>query len=98
MACSALKRSYREAISEQAPRVVYVYLNVPRGILLERLEDRIGHFMPPALLDSQLAELEPLEAGDRGVTVRGEDPVDVVASHAIEALTNSGFADSPARR
>ncbi|MCA1737043.1 MAG: gluconokinase [Actinobacteria bacterium] len=98
VACSALKRSYREAISEHAPRVLCVHLNVPRRILQERLEDRSGHFMPPALLDSQLSALEPLEASERGVTVDGEDPVEVVASHAIEALINGGFFDSPARR
>ena len=68
MACSALKRHYRELIRDAAPETVFVHLHGSRELLAERMGARTGHFMPTALLDSQLATLE--EPGeDEGVTV-----------------------------
>jgi gluconokinase len=60
LACSALKHSYRQMLRPDiaAPgEVRFVYLDVPRAVLEERLRTRHGHFAPPALLDSQLATL-----------------------------------------
>ena len=57
--CSALKRSYRDLLrSVGAADVHFVYLKATRAILVERLANRRDHFMPPALLDSQLTTLE----------------------------------------
>jgi gluconokinase len=61
LACSALKESYRHALRPaNAPpgAVRFVYLDVPREVLDERLRTRDGHFAPPELLGSQLATLE----------------------------------------
>ena|SRR6267143_2244516 len=59
VSCSALKRSYRDLLrSLGAPDVRFVYLAGGRALLAERMANRPGHFMPPALLDSQLAILE----------------------------------------
>ena len=58
LACSALKRSYRERLTVDAARQRWVYLHAPRELLAQRLARRRGHFMPPALLDSQLETLE----------------------------------------
>ncbi|MFY0563498.1 gluconokinase [Archangium lansingense] len=58
LACSALKRSYREQLSVDAARQRWVYLHAPRELIAERLKARRGHFMPQALLDSQLLALE----------------------------------------
>lgn len=57
--CSALKAAYRDLLQNGEPRVQFVFLTGPRQVLEKRLKDRRGHFMPPALLDSQLATLEP---------------------------------------
>jgi gluconokinase len=62
LACSALRRGYRAAlVPPDAPpgRVRLVHLDVPRAVLAARLTARAGHFAGPALLDSQLAALEP---------------------------------------
>ncbi len=61
VACSALKRAYRDILRAAAPEgdLQFVFLQGPRPVLAERLSGRRGHFMPPALLDSQLATLEP---------------------------------------
>ena len=57
--CSALKRRYRDLLrSSGDARVQFVYLAGTRELLAERMANRRGHFMPPALLDSQLDTLE----------------------------------------
>jgi carbohydrate kinase (thermoresistant glucokinase family) len=58
LACSALKQAYRDALWADRPRMRLVYLEGSRDLLAARLAARAGHFMPPALLDSQLATLE----------------------------------------
>ncbi|MFM9876658.1 MAG: gluconokinase [Rhodoglobus sp.] len=69
IACSALKRSYRDAIRRAAPEVTFVHLEGSREEFAQRTAARSGHFMPPALLDSQLATLEPLQAEEVGFAV-----------------------------
>ena len=69
MACSALRRRYRDAIAVEAPAVVFVELHGSRELLAERMGAREGHFMPLALLDSQLAALESLDEDETGVRV-----------------------------
>jgi gluconokinase len=59
LTCSALKASYRALLAADDPRVKFVYLTAPRTVIETRLKNRRGHFMPPTLLDSQLATLEP---------------------------------------
>ncbi|GAA3803066.1 gluconokinase, GntK/IdnK-type [Cellulomonas soli] len=60
VACSALRRGYRDVLREAAPEVRFVHLAGTREQLAARLTSRVDHFMPAALLDSQLATLEPL--------------------------------------
>ncbi|WP_258067242.1 gluconokinase [Arthrobacter sp. GMC3] len=86
VACSALKRSYRDAIRHQAPDTVFVHLDGSRDILSTRLEGRSGHFMPAGLLDSQLAILEPLGADEACVVLDISAPVDALVSAAVVRL------------
>jgi len=66
-ACSALRRIHRERLRDAAGRNLrFVFLRVKRATLAERLTARKHHFMPPSLLDSQLATLEN-PAGEDGV-------------------------------
>ncbi|HET8878609.1 MAG TPA: gluconokinase [Arthrobacter sp.] len=92
LACSALKRSYRDAIREQAPDTVFLHLHGSKEVLGSRLEGRSGHFMPPTLLDSQLATLEPLEADEAGLVIDVAPPVDQAVT---EALTGISFYGHP---
>ena len=67
VACSALKKAYREIIRRADPSVRFVFLEGPRELLAARLAARSsGHFMPPSLLQSQLDTLEPLEPDESG--------------------------------
>ena len=58
LACSALKRSYRDRLRALAGRVDFVMLVVPEDVIRKRLEARSGHFFPAGLLASQWADLE----------------------------------------
>lgn len=60
LTCSALKRSYRQLLSEAEGRVLFIHLHGGADLINERMRGREGHFMPPTLLPSQLATLEPL--------------------------------------
>ena len=86
MACSALKRIYRDMIRAAAPDTVFVLLSVPRETLSDRVANRPGHFMPVTLLDSQLETLEPLGADETGVVVDSEGGVEATAERALERL------------
>lgn len=86
IACSALKRSYRDAIRAAAPAARFVHLVVPRAVLGDRVASRPAHFMPASLVDSQLETLEPLEADEPGVLVDSEGGVAATADRAVAAL------------
>ncbi len=58
VSCSALKRAYRDMIRAEGGAVRFVFLRGERSLIAERLAARKGHYMPPALLDSQFAALE----------------------------------------
>ena len=70
-ACSALKRSYRDLLRARCGDLTFVYLSLTRDQLLERLAHRQGHFMPPSLLDSQFAALEPPGGDECSIVVDG---------------------------
>jgi len=59
MTCSALKAAYRDRLQDGDARIQFVHLTGPRALVEARLKARKNHFMPPTLLDSQLATLEP---------------------------------------
>ena len=86
VACSALKRAYRDAIREQEPRTVFVYLEGSQELLGARLSRREDHFMPAGLLDSQFAALDPLQHDEAGVVVGVEDAPQSIAATAEARL------------
>lgn len=65
--CSALKRSYRDVLRRDA--VTFVHFAGERQLILDRMLRRQGHFMPPTLLDSQFATLEPLGPDERSIEI-----------------------------
>ena len=66
LACSALKRRYRERLRAASPGVRFIFLAIEPNAALERVSSRPGHFFSPTLMDSQFAALEP-PAGESGV-------------------------------
>jgi len=96
--CSALKRSYRSAIIGGRSDVVLVYLEGPQALIARRIGARRGHFMPPSLLASQFADLQPPAASEDAIVVDVDQPVaaqvdDIVAELALRR----GVAAHPPR-
>lgn len=87
IACSALKRSYRDRIRLRAEDVKFVFLDGSREVLAERMQSRKNHFMPLSLLDSQLATLEPLQSDEEGIRLNFEMPIEQIVD-AVERLFN----------
>ncbi|MDO3647963.1 gluconokinase [Nocardia mangyaensis] len=85
VACSALRRAYRDRLRAGAPEAYFVHLAAGRDELLRRMAGRHGHFMPTILLDSQLATLEPLEPDEPGVTLDALASPGVLVHEAIDA-------------
>jgi gluconokinase len=84
--CSALRRTYRDVLRRGHPSVWFVHVNTSPAALRGRVAGRAGHYMPPSLLDSQLATLQPLEPDEAGLTISGESHPDDVAERVLEAL------------
>jgi gluconokinase len=82
---SALKRRYRDVLRTGGD-VWFLHLDGPRELIAERMRHRSGHFMPVALLDSQLADLEPLETDERGAIVDITRPPGEIVRTALDAL------------
>ncbi|WP_285504933.1 gluconokinase [Actinokineospora sp. NBRC 105648] len=87
--CSALKRTYRDLLRQATDDVWFVHLDGPREVLADRMSHRSGHFMPTSLLDSQLADLEPLTDDERGVRLDIRSAPDELAGAALAAEERS---------
>ncbi|MEV6733472.1 MULTISPECIES: gluconokinase [unclassified Streptomyces] len=95
VACSALKRAYRDELRGAAPGVWCLYLALDRDTARARVSRRTGHFMPPRLVDSQFEILEPLEPDEPGATVDATAGPEVTMARARRAV--AGFGRGPAR-
>ena len=87
--CSALKRSYREALIEGRANVRVLYLRASAEVIEEHLAKRTGHFMPPTLLDSQLHTLEEPTADEHPITVQVTGSIDETVEDILKAMKES---------
>jgi gluconokinase len=83
IACSALKRAYRDQLREHCPQVRFLHLHGDREVIADRQRRRKGHFMPPSLLDSQFDTLEPLGSDEDGVVVDVSGSVEEVLDDVL---------------
>ncbi len=87
VACSALRATYRDHLRRDAPHARFALLNLDRPALERRLAARDGHFMPVALLESQLATLEAPSPAEGVVMLDAGRPIDeLAAAVAVLAL------------
>ena len=84
--CSALRRAYRDVLRDGRPHVRFLHVQAPSGVIQDRVHHRAGHYMPPSLLPSQLAALEPLEPDEPGVCVTNEGTPAEVLDRSLRAL------------
>jgi gluconokinase len=87
LACSALKRSYRDVIIGGRGDVALVYLQGSKELIAARMAARHGHFMPVALLDSQFATLEEPGADERPIVVSIDQPAADIVHQVVAWLT-----------
>ena len=71
LTCSALKRSYRDLLCTGHPSVWFAHVTAPETTITDRVSHRPGHYMPPSLVPSQFATLEPLGEDEPGRAVPG---------------------------
>ena len=89
--CSALRRSYRDRIRAGAGGpVAFVHLTGSPALIAARMAARQGHFMPPALLDSQLATLEPPDADETALTLDVATTPEALVATAAAWLMRQG--------
>ena len=88
LACSALRRAYRDRLRRALPSDEWfvVLLSADADTLRPRLEARRGPYMPPSLLESQLATLEPLDADEAGAAIDARRPAGVLLADAVSAV------------
>ena len=80
VACSALKRIYRDRLRLASRHLRFVYLDIGRDIAAARVAARKGHFMPASLIDSQFADLQPPAADEDALKLDAtRDPAQLVA-------------------
>lgn len=86
LACSALKRRYRDVLRGGMPDLAFVHLHGSRELLEARMAQRSGHYMPASLLQSQLAALEPPQADERAITLDIAGAPEALAQAALHWL------------
>lgn len=88
VACSALKRAYRDRIRRSLPRVQFIFLDGDKALIHSRMAARTGHFMQPGLLDSQLRTLERPGVDEQDViTLDAALPIDRLVRQVTLALS-----------
>jgi gluconokinase len=86
IACSALKRAYREVLVHGRDDIRIVFLDGTQDLIAARLAARKGHFMPPGLLASQFKTLEPPASNENPVTVSIDAPVETIVDEIVRQL------------
>jgi gluconokinase len=91
VACSALKRSYRDLLREHAPTMLTVFASGDIELIHNRISARQHEYMPPSLLQTQFDDLEPLQADETGLTIdiarTPEQIVDQILYVVVEGST-----------
>ncbi|PNG19941.1 gluconokinase [Streptomyces cahuitamycinicus] len=87
VSCSALKRRYRDRLASAAPHVFFLHLDGSPELIAARITARQGHFMPPGLLDTQFADLEPLGDDEAGAAIPIDGTPQETVALALAAVT-----------
>jgi gluconokinase len=92
LTCSALKRRYRDLLCDGHPSVWFAHVSGPQELITERVTARQGHYMPPSLVPSQYATLEPLGDDEPGRVVPATgSPAEVVDALLADLAADRGI-------
>ena len=98
IACSALRRAYRDLLVHGRADVRIVFLKGTKALIADRLARRKDHFMPVGLLDSQFKTLEPPEAEERAIIVSIDATVDTIVEEIVRRLGMAPSGNPGSRR
>ena len=87
VSCSALKRAYRDVLRSSDAEIQFVHLSGDPALIAQRLAQRVGHYMPAALLASQLATLEIPSPDEHAWTFDLADTPESIVARIVERLT-----------
>jgi gluconokinase len=86
LACSSLRRRYRDILRSGVPRLEFVHLAGPIQVIQHRLAHRKGHYMPASLLESQYDNLEPLQPDEKGIVLDLAQTPEELVTEAVDRL------------
>lgn len=86
LTCSALKRAYRDVLRQGPANVEFLHLDGAAQLIRDRLDRRVGHYMPASLFDSQRAILEHLGPDESGVVLEVAAPPEELVRRAVDLL------------
>lgn len=89
VACSALRRSYRDLLRDGHASVWFAHLVAPRETIADRMGARSGHYMPTSLLQSQLDTLEPLGPDEPGAIVDVSGGLEATVERILATLPSN---------
>ncbi|HIW63865.1 MAG TPA: gluconokinase [Candidatus Stackebrandtia excrementipullorum] len=92
LACSALKRRYRDRLRKDRPHTRFVYLHGARDVIARRLTHREGHFMRAHMLEGQISDLEPPQADEGVITVDVDATPDQIVDEILSKLESASQA------
>ncbi|MCW3478645.1 gluconokinase [Neisseriaceae bacterium JH1-16] len=86
LACSALKRRYRDKLREGDPGLLFVHLSGTPQLIAERMAERSAHFMPQSLIESQFGDLEALQTDELAVVCDIQQSLETIRDRVAERL------------
>jgi gluconokinase len=92
LACSALKRRYRDRLRLGDPTLLFVHLVGDKTLIADRMTQRPGHFMPTALIDSQFADLEALDVDEHAIVCSVTEPPQAIVARVLAHLNEESAA------
>jgi len=92
VACSALRQVYRDRLRRSGAEILFLHLTGDAGVIRQRMEHRSGHYMPPGLLDSQLATLEPARPDETLHEIDISGTMDQITEAALRSLSTGSAA------
>ncbi|HUS55799.1 MAG TPA: gluconokinase [Thermohalobaculum sp.] len=93
VACSALRQVYRDRLRLSGAEIIFLHLTGDASLIRERMEARRDHFMPPGLLDSQLATLEAPRADEPVFEIDVAGSVEEIAGAVVRSLSGDPASD-----
>lgn len=86
VACSALQRAYRDVLRGADAELRFVHLTGDAAVIRQRMTQRVGHYMPASLLDSQIATLEVPTVDEHALTFDVGDPPQSIVERIVARL------------